>query len=312
MPDDSTSGNARLRAALEEMQLYLSDNIPPLFFVESVKLLLESSPEIVGAAVVSWASNQVVPGAQLPTADYIFHAAKKLHILAELELLPEDVVKAWITSIRPALIDGCPPSDRQSLTGDLGRLDLNVSLSTAGSVEVVYRRTATEAGQDRPLRKRSSSDQPVSSESLEDVSRSVDQGLRRLDTLLQKLDAVEAQVPSGHKATSHSDGLTAEMVAQATEGAENAKELEKFLAELQKRGLPATADGLVKLLAQNLPDWAPPPTERAKVARLHKLRCALCTALFRWLRIAKRDRRDSTSWLRLRSKSSTVARLAEL
>jgi hypothetical protein len=259
--ENSSGAKAQLRTALDEMQLYLSDSIPPLFFADSVRLLLEAPPEIVGAQVVAWATIQVNPGAQLPTADYIFHAAKKLHMLAELELLPADVVKAWIGSLRPSLIEGCPASDRKSLIADLERLDIDITLSPTSGVEVVYRRTPDEKATERPRRAQQAEGEAIASESLEDVSRNVDQGLRRLDTLLQKLELAEAHIPSTEAPSSQSRRLAADVVAQATEGAENAEELESFLSELRNRGLPATPDGLLGLLAQNLPDWAPPPAD---------------------------------------------------
>ncbi len=257
---ESTPGtNAQLTAALEEMHSYLSDSIPPLFFADSVKLLLEAPPDVVGSQLVAWACNQVHPGAQLPTADYIFHAAKKLHMLAELELLPDEVVKNWIVSLRPSLVEGCPISDRDSLNADLDRLDLDITVAPTAGVEVVFRRTGGVAG---------TSSGPSSGQggaeigdSRDDATRRVEEGLQKLEVLLQRLGAADTLDASSGLPGAGNTQLAAEILTRATERARDPAELEEYLAGLQNRGLPATPDKLVRLLAQNLPDWAPPPSD---------------------------------------------------
>ena len=132
------------RDALEELGSYLSDQIPPLFFAGAVQELFAVPPEIVAAQIVGWASRQISSEGQLPTADYLFHAAKKLHLLAELELVAEEQIKEFISGLRPGLMSGCPEADRASLTADLERLDLEVGVGTVGGVDVVYRRAKGE------------------------------------------------------------------------------------------------------------------------------------------------------------------------
>ena len=256
MSDKNPATDAQLRSALEEMHLYLSDSIPPLFFADSVQLLLQAPPELVGHQLVAWASNQVHPGAQLPTADYIFHAAKKLHMLAELELLPDDVVKGWIVSLRPSLVEGCPEADRDSLNSDLDRLDLDVAIAPSAGVEVVFRRSGGGGGGTAPVR--AAGARTGSSSSGSKVSMQVEEGLRKLENLLQRLNAAHAQTGSVSSEISDESVLTAEILTQATERATNPAELERYFKELQQRGLKATPDTLVRLLAQNLPDWAAP------------------------------------------------------
>lgn len=79
---------------------------------------------------------------------------------------------------------------------------------------VVYRRTPSEMATERPHRVQQGEGEATSSEALEDVSRSVDQGLRRLDTLLQKLELAKAHLPSTEAPTSQSRRLAADVVAQ--------------------------------------------------------------------------------------------------
>jgi hypothetical protein len=45
------------RVALEELVAYLSDQIPPLFFAESVQDLFGVPPQVVAAQIVAWSSS---------------------------------------------------------------------------------------------------------------------------------------------------------------------------------------------------------------------------------------------------------------
>ena len=255
--------NPEIREALEEMQLYLSDEIPPLFFANSIQVLFNAPAEVVAAQIVGWAMSQQSPGGPLPTADYIFHAAKKIHMLAELELLSKEMVNAYLAELKPALMEGCPAADRAGLAADLSRLDLNVAMTGPGGVEVVYRR-ATPDAEPRQRHRSGAGGADLAGDDLDEVSRSFGEGLKKLDFLLQRLD-LDDSAPVAGKTVAISPtgqgGLAAEVMTQATVNAENAEELDKFLTELKRRGLPATPDGLLGMLAANLPDWAPPPQE---------------------------------------------------
>jgi hypothetical protein len=252
-----------IREALEELQQYLSDDIPPLFFANSIQILFKAPAEVVAAQIVGWAMSQQSPGGPLPTADYIFHAAKKIHMLAELELLSKEMVIAYLTELKPALMEGCPAADRAGLAVDLSRLDLDVAMTGPGGVEVVYRR-ATADTEPRQRHRAGAGEASLAGDDLDEVSRSFGEGLKKLDFLLQRLDLDDAAPLAGKTVAispSGQGGLAAELMTQATVGAENAEELDKFLTELKRRGLPATPEGLMGMLATNLPDWAPPPVE---------------------------------------------------
>lgn len=253
--------NPDIREALEELQLYLSDDIPPLFFANSIQVLFQAPADLVAAQIVGWAMSQQSPGGPLPTADYIFHAAKKIHMLAELELLPKETVDSYLAQLKPALMEGCPAPDRADLAADLKRLDLNVTVTGPGGVEVVYRRVTADL-EPRQRRRAAGGDLGLDAEELDNVSRSFGEGLKKLDFLLQRLDLDPSARATGSGvavSAAGQGGLAAELMTQATVDAENAEELDRFLTELKRRGLPATPDGLLGMLATNLPDWAPPP-----------------------------------------------------
>ena len=258
MSDPPTSENRELREALEELQSYLSDSIPPLFFAGSIKNLFAAPPDLVAAQIIAWAMGQLTPGGQLPTADYIFHAAKKIHMLSELELLPDDVISEFLLRLRPALLEGCPESDRPSLAKDLDRIGMEIGLTASTGVDVVYQRAS--ADKKRSPRARSQGADPVGDdEELRAMSRNFGQGLQKLDYLLSRIDVAAPAAPGAEAPRIVQPEQAATAVSQAAVGLENAQEMEKFLDGLKQRGLPSTPEGLMGLLATNLPDWAPPP-----------------------------------------------------
>jgi len=92
------------REALEQLQRYLSDTIAPMIFVDSMDTLLATPLENIAAQVVSWVASLHGTDSQLATADYLFHAAKKIHLLGELELIPREQSAGFLRGLRPYLL----------------------------------------------------------------------------------------------------------------------------------------------------------------------------------------------------------------
>jgi len=268
--DLNTPANPRLQEALEQLQDYLSDNIPPLFFVSSAELLLESPPEHTAGGMAAWATGQVKP---LPIADYLFHGAKKLHLLGDLGLIPKKQLEAFLATLKPALIAVCPLEDRQSLAADLDRIHLGVAIG-GSSIDVVYR--TGERSSSREQMTRAATRVPASESEESRYGQPVFGGteLRKLNHLLRRLelDTPSVSAPRAVQSQAGENRAAAEAVTQATAGAQSAAELQQFLAELQKRGLPATPDGLMRLLAAQLPDWAAPAAQDSGASPLGAVR----------------------------------------
>ena len=245
--DLNTPGDPQLQEALEQLQQYLSDEIPPLFFATSAESLLQAPPEQVAAGLAAWATGQLKP---LPIADYLFHGAKKIHLLGDLGLIPKPVIEHFLTSLRPALIAVCPIEDQRSFAADLDRIHLGVAVG-GSSVDVIYRSTDRAGKEDQPTRARI---RPMEGQGTDEGFTSapaVGTELRRLNHLLRRLEvkAPTGSIPVAAAAQGGGNRAAAEALTQATTGAQNAAELQQFLTELQKRGLPATPDGLMKMLA---------------------------------------------------------------
>ena len=102
-----------IREALFELQRYLSDQIAPLMFVEAADLLVRHVPDLTANEIQSWTAEQhTLAGTSAPTSDYLFHAVKKLHLLAEYKLISEETIRPFIERIATILLQVCPEEDR--------------------------------------------------------------------------------------------------------------------------------------------------------------------------------------------------------
>ena len=86
VPDQSSP---KVREAVEELQLYLSDILPPLVVADGFKILMKFPPTLVAAHLREWTSSQYRPGGGINFSDYILFAMKKLNVMGEFHLVPE-------------------------------------------------------------------------------------------------------------------------------------------------------------------------------------------------------------------------------
>jgi hypothetical protein len=138
--------NAELREALEELQQYLSDSLPPLVVADSVKVLLRYSPDLVASSIHSWTATQYRGGTEIPISDYLFHAVKKIQLMSEFHLVPQGPFEAYLEELKERVLVYCPDGDRDFLRQNLGRLREATSTSaTTASPDVLFRQMPSEA-----------------------------------------------------------------------------------------------------------------------------------------------------------------------
>jgi len=260
------------REALQQLQRYLSDTIAPMIFADSLDTLLATSPEYITAQIVSWVASLSGVESKLATADYLFHAAKKIHLLGELELLPRDQIAAFLRSLRPNLLAACPEQDRGSLANDFNNLELSQGAEAPSAIGHIHRAGGAEVSRGPAVR----ADRPAetggvaggSAAAGETVARGFLKGLRRVNMLLERLGD-RAEAPAGPAGVATLSGstegqtLVARIVAETADRARSSDELHGSLDELRSQGLQIDAAQLLRLLAHNLPNWAPPPTADA-------------------------------------------------
>ncbi len=239
------------------LQQYLSDQVPPMLFADSFEQLLALPPSLVGEEIQAWVAAQYRRAASLPVSDYLFHAAKKIHMLQELQLVPRERIEAFMGSLVDVLVNLCPPADRPHLQDDLSRLD-EAKTVLAATVDVVHQRIA-EASEGResaapPLRSTLAAGAPAAAVPATAISPAVARGLRRFELLLQRLASEDTPISSAPPAA-----VLAEAAAEAVGSAASHDDLLAHLAALERVGGGAPPQRLLRLLGSRLPDWAPPP-----------------------------------------------------
>jgi hypothetical protein len=258
------------REALQQLQRFLSDNIAPMIFADSMDSLLAMPPELTASQIAAWVASLHNVDSSLATADYLFHASKKIHLLGELELMPREQIAAFLNLLRPHLLQVCPEQDRGSLANDLDNLELSQGAEppTAG-VGHIHRAGGGEIARGPSVR----ADRPKEGEapaSPDSLTKGFLRGLRRVNVLLDRMAgraeaAGVAPMPGAPSGFVEGPTMVARIVTEAADRATSADELRGSLEELQGHGVQFDPTQLLKLLARNLPDWAPPTAGAAGV-----------------------------------------------
>lgn len=281
-----TDGHASLPQEALDLKRFLSDEIAPMIFADSFGPMAEGSPRLIAVAIRSWVADQYRSKAGVSIPDYLFHAAKKLHLLGELELIPHEQMDQLMTNLKPLLLAICPEADRETLAHDLENLE-TADGPTSSPVEVVHRRSGNAGGDGGgapagggahvsgrvdpspsgvfsvPTRLGEVEGGDGGTQTAA-VAIPVD-GLQRLNLLLDRLSMVPSlagggatsATPVGFVTRTH-DALVAEIVDEVASGAKSPEELEKQLAMLRQLGVTQLSDGVLPILTRGLPDWAAP------------------------------------------------------
>jgi hypothetical protein len=286
-----SDGQKQLPQEALDLKRFLSDEIAPMIFADSFGEMAEGSPRLIAVAIRSWVADQYRSKSDVSIPDYLFHAAKKLHLLGELELIPHEQMDQLMTKLKPLLLSICPEADRDALAHDLENLEASEGGATSSPVDVVHRRgggtgggaapgAAGGAGAHTPgqvdpspsgvfavpahahLGQVAAGDPGSVTVA---VPAPVVQGLQRLNLLLDRLAAIPGVAgvagagasPVGFVTTSQ-EALVAEIVDEVASKAKSPAELEKQLAMLRQLGVSQLGDGLLPVLTRGLPDWASP------------------------------------------------------
>lgn len=245
--------NPELQEALVEFQQYLSDSLPPLVVAESVYLLTKYPPEAILPTLRVWTAAQYRTGAgsAVPISDYLYHALKKIHVMAEFKLIARAPIETYLEALKPVVLGMCPEEDRATLLKNLGRL--GEPTATISPVQTIFRQAAAEGAGPRPSASGGAGEAAASEEAL--------RGLRRFTLLLERLEAQGGLGRAGAGAAASAapvDSGASEALAFAARSSQSGKELEGYLARLKEMGLDAGTDNLFRALAQSLPGWVAP------------------------------------------------------
>jgi hypothetical protein len=250
------------------LQRYLSDEVAPLVFAESLAELVALPPALAADAIRAWVASQYRSGNPLPIADYLFHAMRKLHIVGELELVARDRLRAHLDALQHYLLEQCPEADRAALAADFANIEDSGTV-VASPVQVVHRAGAGEPARTAAVRGEAPTRAPAESGTA--LPPKVVQGLRRLDLLLDRLERDSpVGAPRGAAPSAEREALLSRFLAAAAASAADAGELEGSLDRVRKLGIDTDTRRVLRLLGKALPDWAPPATADAGETPQHE------------------------------------------
>ncbi len=264
-----------VKEALLDLQRYLSDSLAPLMVADSINLLLDYPAALAATEVQAWTVAQFRGrGQNVPIADYLYHAVEKLHAMGQYELVPRDPLRRYLDDLASSLLAFCPPTDREVLRQNLGRLGQTESV-LAAPVEMLHRQGTTVTA--------SGSAQSTSGERAIPLAPATVSDLRHLSMLLERLGPLDALpaaggaavapgaaapfpvagtapgatgvVPYGALVQSPREALVAQILAVAAIASRSDGELGAALERLRAAGVNVPSGEVIRTLGRSIPPW---------------------------------------------------------
>jgi hypothetical protein len=245
--------SAEVREAVIELQQYLSDRVAPLMVVDSLALLVHQPPQLLAAEIAAWAAYQRTSAADLSVADLLFHGARKIAMMGELDLVPKEEIGHCLEGLTAALPPQCPEEQRELLRQNLERLgQAALAGVTASAIPVLERQPGAKPAQD-----------PGAT-----LSPEATLGLRRLSLFLERLQPLVAGTPASAVPPEQRREVASQFMTAAAVQSSTSKELEQHLAPLREFGVDTTMDQVLRTLARTLPGWGSLPSASGAAAPL--------------------------------------------
>ncbi len=255
-----TAPNPEIREAIEELQQYLSDTLPPLVVADSIKLLLDYPVGLVASNIHAWTSGQYHRGgADLPISDYLFHAVKKIQLMGEFHLVPQEPFQKYLETLKIEVLNYCPEGDREFLKENLARLSDSPTALTS-SIEVLFRQGTPR---ERPLAREIGSGGAGGGGGGGGGGSADLASLRRVEMLLERLER-EVQRSTDPQGALQKAPLASQTLAAAARSSQNARELDQVLDRLRALGLEVGTHDVFRSLGSSLPGWIQPVTAEQK------------------------------------------------
>ncbi len=255
-----------MREAVFELQEYLSDHSPPLLVADSIALLVQQPPALLATEIGAWVAYQRPAVADMSVADLLFHGARKVALMGELDLVPKADLAFCLAGVTEALLLQCPEEDRDLLRHNLDRLR-HSSLAGTAADPVAFLEHQPGAAAARAARSAEAT-APV-------ITRGAARGLRRLSLFLERLQpqvvvggAPAVGAPAAAGPVEQRSEVASQFMTAAAVQSSTAKDLEEQLAPLRQLGIDTAMDQVLRTLARSLPGWgslpvapgsAPPP-----------------------------------------------------
>lgn len=236
--------DSRLERAVSEFRDYLSDQVPPMIVADSMALLLKCPPDLVASNIYAWVVSQQRSSRAIPASDYFFHAIKKIHLMAEYNLVSNEELSAFLSKVKPLVLSYCPAGERETLRHNLEHME-DIPTTLSAPVEVVYRQTSTDV--------------PRPGTGIPEQGKEVD--VQRLNLLMSRLEkelGTIQKTEKSDKGVSDSQKIVQAALAEAAISARKSVELEQSLEMLKKLGINAGTEDVFRALGRNVPEWSLP------------------------------------------------------
>ena len=228
---------SELRSAIQEIEEYLADRVPPLMVADSVAVFVEAPVEGAAGELRAWAERQQAVQPDLPLADLLFHAIHKLSAIGEFELVDGPSLLAFLSAVGAMLAETCPPGEgRDRFRRGLAHLGES-EMGRTGPFESTHAAGPFRAEPALPL-------------------GSATSGRRRLSFLEQRL---QREVAAGGAAAEIARRrIASQAITSAAIEARDERELQDHLRRLRAAGVESGAQQVFRSLGRELADWAMP------------------------------------------------------
>ena len=232
-----------LREALDEIEMYLADRVPPLMVTDSVEVFVGAPQAEAAAQILAWSERARSSQPDAPLVDLLYHALHKLSVIGELDLVDNAKLLGFLHGVGAELAAACPPGlERDRFRRALARLG-EAEMVKSGPVELKPHAAATP--------------QPPAPTNTP--------GLRRLSILEQRLRR-DALLGPGADLTRRR--VASQAIAAAAIEAKNEQDLESHLRRLKEAGVASAAEHVFRSLGEELGDWALPKDLAGDTAEL--------------------------------------------
>jgi hypothetical protein len=232
-----------LVAALDEIEMYLADRVPPLMVADSVEIFVDTLQVAAAAQILAWCEHARSNQPDAPLVDLLYHALHKLSVIGELDLVDNEKLLSFLHEVGATLAAACPPG--------LERDRFRRALAKLGEAEMVKSGPAELA---TPQAVAPPPPAPTNTP-----------GLRRLSILEQRLRRDALLGPGAALARRR---VASQAIAAAATEAKSEKDLESHLRRLKEAGVASAAEQVFRSLGEELGDWALPKDLAADTSEL--------------------------------------------
>lgn len=246
------TGKPEVDRALDDLQAYLSDKLPPMIVSDSIALLIKLPPELTSTAIEAWVGSQVQGNQGIYVSDYLYHAVSKIHLLREYKLIAAEDMAPFMASLKGLILKCCPPGEREILEANLDQVEKAQTIGT-GQVGSLRKPESTHEG---TTLSSPSAPAGVTNNRFQLI-------LRRLDKLIPAKLATGAD--PGRVAVRRRETMIGAALAEAARGARETADHNRLLDRMRDLGMDRGVEELLKALAHSLPGWTLPTRPDVKM-----------------------------------------------